>query len=182
MGLRTSNYLDSSKFCERAFRIKVHNHTLPVNSLVTTWKKYENQSNLCPRCKQFPENIHHLWDCEVSLNQWQTLRFTATTLMVPRQQTSFDFKAIKQKTFPVTPSLLLDALGATNSSFLKSNLARGIITHQDQHNFRNFILKHSKVADLNQSDILQWMNLALSCWMSSIYHNLWKHRNREQFD
>ena len=65
---------------------------------------------------------------------------------------------------------------------LKSNLARGIITHQDQHNFRNFILKHSKVADLNQSDILQWMNLALSCWMSSIYHNLWKHRNREQFD
>jgi ribonuclease HI len=182
MGLRTSNYLDSSKFRERAFRIKVHNHTLPVNSLVTTWKKYENQSNLCPRCKQFPENIHHLWDCEVSLNQWQTLRFTATTLMVPRQQTSFDFKVIKQKTFPVTPSLLLDALGATNSSFLKSNLARGIITHQDQHKFRNFILKHSKVADLNQSDILQWMNLALSCWMSSIYHNLWKHRNREQFD
>ena len=182
MGLRTSNYLDSSKFRERAFRIKVHNHTLPVNSLVTTWKKYENQSNLCPRCKQFPENIHHLWDCEVSLNQWQTLRFTATTLMVPRQQTSFDFKVIKQKTFPVTPSLLLDALGATNSSFLKSNLARGIITYQDQHKFRNFILKHSKVADLNQSDILQWMNLALSCWMSSIYHNLWKHRNREQFD
>jgi hypothetical protein len=95
--------------------------------------------------------------------------------------TKKDFATISDQDFPIAPNLLLQALGCTNSDFLSSAYAYGIITFELKNRFRAAVSQLSSgKAPIPHLNI--WFSLTMHSWLNAIYEDVWKLRNRAVFD
>ena len=172
MGLTVTNELDSSKYKEHSFRIKLLNKLLPTKDYIQKWKKYEDIDIHCARCLSERETYDHLLHCKETQSIHTNIIAETIRVMQEYKSKAIHFKTIREQPIENIYMELVKAIGLDQISFLETNKAKGIYTTQEVETIQTSIgSQHKEI----------YLKLVTSSYLAAIYNLVWKDRNDHTF-